>query len=384
METLALMSYVEIDLSCLLLLIYIMVKSHRNFERQGSWLLYRFTLCFITLFVVSDLTWVLMDFDVLPSGEMLLYLINTIYFIFSVLASSFWFFFTESEMGGLHANQVRLKTFAMLPALLMIFLLIVSYFNGCMFSFDEEGHYVRGPLYLISFAIPLAYLVVATIHPFCRMFQQKYYIQRTSNAYLSAFSFITIVSGLLQIFLPGTPLPCLGITAASLLVYLNNQELMISLDPLTKLNNRSHMVRHLNHKMEHLEKNQNLFLLLLDLDRFKHINDTYGHVEGDNALIRLAGVLKKAAAAFNCFVARYGGDEFIIVFETGDELQVDRLRTFIHQELRECNRQANKDYDIETSIGCAKFNDNIQYVPEFIALADASLYAEKQRRRRGN
>ena len=72
----------------------------------------------------------------------------------------------------------------------------------------------------------------------------------------------------------------------------------------------------------------------MDIDSFKKINDTYGHNGGDHALKVLSRVLKKICASNSKrFAARYGGDEFIVVAEAADELEVINIADEIHSDL---------------------------------------------------
>lgn len=379
MPNIAAILYAEIDLVCILLLFYIMYKASQNIERRQSWQYYQTALTFIALFILSDLVWALIEYRILPHARLSSFLVNGMYYIFSIIGCGYWMYYTEEELEFTFSRPLRLLT--RLPLFCMLVLLPVSYFNGCLYYFDENGKFVRGPLNVLVFIFPLCSLTVAFVHPLIRVFQKKYYLKRSHYLFLSCFALITLASCILQFFVMGTPLPCLGITAASLLVYLNNQQLLVSLDPLTRLNNRYHLMRYLSYKVEHPDKNHSLFLLIIDLDAFKQVNDTYGHVEGDQALIRVAGVLKKAAASFGCFVSRYGGDEFMIVYETDAETDVRNLCRFIHEELAASNQLAKTDYTLSVSIGYAKYADDIAYVPDFIALADRSLYEIKKEKK---
>ena len=85
---------------------------------------------------------------------------------------------------------------------------------------------------------------------------------------------------------------------------------------------------------------------MIDLDRFKHINDTYGHAAGDRALMRMADALKRACAERNDFLARIGGDEFVLLCqrESEDEVRqtVDRLRG----HLEALNALSDEPFDV--------------------------------------
>lgn len=211
-------------------------------------------------------------------------------------------------------------------------------------------------------------------------FQKKRYIKRRHYLSLATFALPAVIPAIVQVFIVGTPLPGIGLTLSILMVYMTAQDLLVSIDPLTRLNNRNQMIRYLSHKLEHHEEKTSLFLLILDLDRFKQINDTFGHVEGDAALIQFSSVLKQVSSVFNCFISRYGGDEFIIIYETEEEESVDSLCRFIHEKLAESNKKSSKEYHLTTSIGYAKYTPEIHYVPEFISRADQKLYEVKMKR----
>lgn len=382
MKNTALMMYGELDGLCILLLIYIIFKSFRNIESRESWRYFQCSLFFITIFLISDLVWALMEYDAIPSFHPLPHIINSIYFMSSVMGTGYWFLYTEAELKTNTIKKPHFRLLTSMPIPLMAILLIINCFNGCLFYFDENGYYIRGSLNILSFIVPLIYLFASIIHPLTRAFKKQYYVNRKNYIYLSLFALITTLTSILQMLVPHTPLPCIGISTAVLLVYLNTQDHLISLDPLTQLKNRHHMIRYLSYKMDHADESHPLFLLIVDLDQFKNVNDTYGHVEGDRALVRLANILKEAAAIFNCFTSRYGGDEFIIIYEPENPSDIDKLCSFIHTRLEESNHQNDAVCILKTSIGYARYTDDIKYVPEFIALADRSLYKEKRRKKK--
>ena len=119
---------------------------------------------------------------------------------------------------------------------------------------------------------------------------------------------------------------------------------------------------------------------MIDLDGFKRINDTWGHPEGDNALVTLAGVLKKACGPFRKrpYIARYGGDEFIVVME-GSADDAAALCELIRKTMDEANRSIEA-YDISLSIGEAEWREGMT-PKEAIAEADRELYLIKSKKK---
>jgi diguanylate cyclase (GGDEF)-like protein len=92
---------------------------------------------------------------------------------------------------------------------------------------------------------------------------------------------------------------------------------------------------------------------MIDLNKFKQINDRYGHVEGDYALKRTADALKAACTdnTLKTFIARYGGDEFIIITKTENEDLVKELCSDIKAALIRLNNEAGAEYELTASIG---------------------------------
>lgn len=115
-------------------------------------------------------------------------------------------------------------------------------------------------------------------------------------------------------------------------------------------------------------------LVLLDLDRFKFVNDFYGHLDGDLVLQRVANILET-----NCrrsdVVARYGGDEFIILMPETDSEQCHQLATKLRSWI--CSDPVLRDKNVTSSIGVATFPLNGSTPQELIQVADASMYLSK-------
>jgi diguanylate cyclase (GGDEF)-like protein len=153
---------------------------------------------------------------------------------------------------------------------------------------------------------------------------------------------------------------------------------LATLDELTKISNRRGFMMLAQHILN-LCARQGIpaSLVFIDLNKFKPINDKFGHDEGDRALINFADQIKSAFRDSDLF-ARLGGDEFVILLtETSKKLAEDTIEKFRHS-LEKYNQEANRGYDISFSHGIVEFNpDKHHTVEALLADGDSLMYVRK-------
>jgi diguanylate cyclase (GGDEF)-like protein len=113
---------------------------------------------------------------------------------------------------------------------------------------------------------------------------------------------------------------------------------------------------------------------MIDMDHFKEINDTLGHIEGDNALRDMAGIIKNSIRHSD-FAARYGGDEFILAVRA--EFDIQKLLERIHTAMENQNAKNIRPFRIEMSYGWDVYTAGSP-VNEFINRVDALMYRNKR------
>lgn len=119
-------------------------------------------------------------------------------------------------------------------------------------------------------------------------------------------------------------------------------------------------------------------LLYLDLNGFKQINDTYGHAEGDHALVAFATILRTALRDGDV-IGRMGGDEFAVLLSSTDEHGAMSAMERIRNQLEIFNRAAQKPYQLRSSVGSAMTRDDQpSTVDDLLARADAAMYQQKR------
>ena len=155
-----------------------------------------------------------------------------------------------------------------------------------------------------------------------------------------------------------------------------NIEKINSLDKLTGAYNRNLLCNNIQEEINSFNKKGNSFyLVLVDVDDFKLINDLYGHLVGDKVLINVVEIFKKELKNKG-YVFRYGGDEFLIILNLINK--EDAIS--VANKLKEVVKKANiiEGESISLSMGLVNYNDKLETIEELINRADACLYKSKQ------
>ncbi|MHB8455685.1 MAG: putative bifunctional diguanylate cyclase/phosphodiesterase [Acidiferrobacterales bacterium] len=153
-------------------------------------------------------------------------------------------------------------------------------------------------------------------------------------------------------------------------------------DPLTGLYNRRHFDTQLEVILtDHLPKSQSVCLLIVDLDGFKFINDTYGHPAGDDALRAMSGLLKKTVRR-NDYVARLAGDEFAMVLKNTTLNDATAIAIKLHAAINETQISLPVGHiHLQCSIGVAEAPTHGRTAQDLVSAADVALYHSKRRGR---
>jgi len=129
-------------------------------------------------------------------------------------------------------------------------------------------------------------------------------------------------------------------------------------------------------KLSHRSKSP-LLLAFLDIDKFKSINDTFGHGEGDQVLKEVAALFKSTLREID-IICRMGGDEFLLVFPDSALKEASLIKERLDEDLIKLNQTLKKPYKIGLSIGLSYYDPaNPLSVDELIKIADKKMYNEK-------
>lgn len=366
--------YTEVCVVCILFLLLISLKAGKCMFLQAQRRGFLAVAVSNMLLFALDAIWIFVDSSMLSLSMTWNWLLNGTYYALSGLLGYIWFYYSEMIQQSVFYKNKKLRIAAILPALTLILLTILSYQNHLLFYIDENNSYHRGSAYSLQLILAYGYVLFTMIKAYVRSFKAEDYRKKIELISLSTFVIPTIISGALQVAFPRYPILCVGSTLGILYIYLTRQEQMVSIDELTQINNRNQLFQYLSIKLKHTQESRSLYLLILDVNKFKSINDQYGHNEGDRALQLIADCLKRSCNQRNFFISRYGGDEFVVVCELDTNQSPDEICERIHTEVSE----VDVPYPFSVSIGYAKYTKNIKTQQEFISLADKELYKAKQ------
>lgn len=148
-------------------------------------------------------------------------------------------------------------------------------------------------------------------------------------------------------------------------------------DPLTGLGNRRFLAERLASGLERVQRNDSrLAVILVDLDDFKLVNDSYGHSVGDEILIALAARLTAAVRAGD-IVARLGGDEFVVVVDVDDFATLSQLIERLFAMMGEPVELRGLTFALRLSVGVAIYPDDANDPESLLRQADAAMYSAK-------
>ncbi|KGM07168.1 hypothetical protein LP43_0776 [Methylophaga thiooxydans] len=158
---------------------------------------------------------------------------------------------------------------------------------------------------------------------------------------------------------------------------------LATLDELTLISNRRGFLSLAEHSRNVcLRKKMSMTIILFDLNKFKPINDEYGHHEGDFALTQFANVMRDVFRDSDV-IGRLGGDEFVAMLNDTDKEQIDAVLNRFDDAIEAMNQSINKPYKIAYSAGVASFSYQTDMsLDEMIERADAAMYEQKKARSR--
>lgn len=293
-------------------------------------------------------------------------------FLIQMFPCFFWYLYTRYQLTMDMEKAKNHLVFLLFPIMLNTILVLVNIWFPIYFFIDEGNCYHRADSYFIAFILTFFYYLYTLIYIFIRRKQCEKWVFLS----LLLFALPPFVGSVLQM-LKGYMLIWPGAVLSLLLIYLNIQRTELYTDYLTGLYNRRFLDIRLTQYLRGRSKASSIGVLMLDVDRFKHINDKHGHTVGDQALIEAANVITKSLGRRG-FAARYGGDEYVVVVPGASLKELETLSQSIEENARQYYSDEEKPYCVSMSVGYADFTcDGTITAKEVFEHIDRQMYLNK-------
>ena len=309
-----------------------------------------------------------------------MYLDVTAYYLSQILSVIAWGDYVHYRVTGKVRTRNGQIAAAYVPFGVTLFLMIINLFTGCVFRITANNGYERGPVSTPVALLVMGYLLGISAWVLYKRTQEKLASIKREYLILAGFVVAPFAGAMIQLQMYGISLIWPLTSISMLLLYINRSRDEISIDALTGLNNRGSLDKYLLERV-HSESDERLTLILMDVDKFKLINDNLGHDMGDVALREVSELIRKSFSQGHNFLARYGGDEFVVIIpQVDDPRMIDSYMRDLKSNLDEFNKSNTFPMSLSISCGTAFYpKDNIKNPEDLLKAADAQMYEEKER-----
>lgn len=242
----------------------------------------------------------------------------------------------------------------------------------------QGDSYARGPYY----GVRAAFLTATFLTVFGYALVNRKRIMATFRGMVVAYTIFPMLLGFFQVYFTGVSFTYMGMSLASLMLFAFVQNRAVNEDALTGVASRRRFDAQLRSLCEQAEgggmRAHAFSVIMVDVNDFKKINDSWGHQEGDDALRSVARVLETSVRQADC-VARYGGDEFCLLVVSPTDDVAPSVVGRVHEGLARSNEAANRGYDLSLAAGWSVCHPgDAQTAQDLINAADQMMYADKR------
>lgn len=374
-----LLTYIIVDIFCIIIVGVIKQNIATDSGSELEVRMLRRSLWSYIVFMLAGLTGLITENTHIFYSRGLDYVANIISLTCLDLSAFYWFIYVQLCVNK-DFMKTKLRAITYIPILIVVFLCISSPFTGLAFYINNENEYMRGPMFMFVSVTPLVYDVASSVTAYYRGFHEKHSIKRKRYFNYGSFIYFPLIASILQIWLSGMPILAPAVATAYYIVFVSGQKDMIYNDSLTGLNNRRRAMMYIEEKMTETSPDNPFTVFIIDGNKFKLINDTYGHIEGDSAIVCISQAVEQIASKHRLFCARYGGDEFLM-FKSGQcPFNKSDIENELNERLRQIGIEQKKFYPISVAVGFYTSFDSTETADTVIKMADKMLYEAKAKR----
>ena len=367
-------SNMVINIYSILVVAIILVHNHKHTENKSfSSKIYQLILHVTIWMLIMD---IFSRFDGNPDTiyPIVNNLGNFLVYLMSLVIPSTWFIYAHYQVYHDKKKSIRLLYPLFCINLANALMVVLSQVYGWYYTIDINNVYHRGPLFWLPVSITMLIMIAA----FIMIGINRKNIESTYFPALLIFAIPPFLGVIFQSFIYGISLMLNCVVLSELIIFFNIQNGGLYTDYLTGIHNRKRLETYMSEKINASTETRTFSAILLDLDNFKAINDTFGHDVGDDALAVSAKLLKSCLRA-NDFIARFGGDEFYIILNISDPNVLDSAISRITASVNKYNQSSTKPYQLGFSMGYAVYDYQAgMKLEDFQKKVDMLMYQNKR------
>ena len=371
--------YTEANIVCVIIFAIMLFRDIFNVDRQEKQLRYDNALVAFMLYFVCDALWASVIAGVIPRNHFTVLSTNFGNYVLMAAITYTWLRYVMVVEQVSQRDSRRTLFAVQFPFYIATVALVATYFLKPDVLLDDNLN--LQPAYSVfQITVPCICIGAIILYTMRQAVVEESPIERKKHLFIGFFPILVIAGGLVQILaLPKTPIFCFCCAILMLVFYINAMETQISTDPLTGLNNRGQLLRYTLQKSNMRREGRLTFVIMFDVNDFKSINDTFGHAEGDHALLIIADSLRKVLRNHNTpmFLARYGGDEFILIVHPVDKGEIDALIGELRSQIEAACRAGDVPYMLSIGAGYSELSGSEDTFQACQQRADENLYLDK-------
>ena len=355
---------------CCLTLVILFGKRRRIRRTSYDGKLFYWMCRFCLSLCVLETAGFLLDGAVFFGARPLNIVINVVILLLALILSFLWVCYVDYKLFSDYRRLITIYPLVSIPAVLLCVLSLSNIFIEVFFGVTQDNTYYRTPLFFIPWVVVYGYMTRGAL--------LSYRYQKQVDKYLfmpvMVFLIPIYVGSLIQLLYYGISLIWVSVALGLTFLYLNLQNEEAYLDSLTQLYNRGYLMHYMDYARRLVKSGQRVTGIMVDINGFKHINDTCGHIAGDKVL-RTVGQILLSAVPKDSVAVRFGGDEFVVILENATPERLQNMLDLIQQGVDHYNRSGNPPLPVSLSIGKAELNERGAF--SFFQKMDQNMYQEK-------
>lgn len=304
-------------------------------------------------------------------GYYVIYALDPADYLFAILYINCWL----SDTGRTKGRKYFVLSYWIFVVANLVLVTVSTLFDLKWFYYFDGTEYLRGPLFLLRAVLLMLFCLLLSVYTV--IYRGSIYADYRK----AIFSLPTLaaIGALLQVLAPDMDMTYASIAVGLLILFFHLQSKNLDVDYLTGALNRRGLDIRLEEAIKTaLVSGRTFSAIMLDLDHFKQINDTYGHIEGDFALKKVAEVLFQVFSQ-HASIGRFGGDEFCVLTDMQDEQALADIVDIVEDELDKWNYKKEKPYAIEVSMGSMVYDPSTRMSAKKFQMAiDELMYNQKR------